>query len=93
MPPGRRAAVLGIEVEVKRLALDKLRGELISRDGATRTAFAFGRLWRDRWMAWPARVGPELAMQFNVDAGALTVALERVVHEHLTELASESVEF
>lgn len=88
-----RAAAVRLDVEVKRLALARLRGELVSRDGATRTAFAFGRVWRDRWLAWPARVGPQLALQFDVDAGALTVALERAVHEHLTELADERAAF
>jgi hypothetical protein len=51
-----------------------------------------GRRWRDAWLSWPVRIAPELPMQFDVDAGTLTVALEQAVRDHLTELASESIE-
>jgi hypothetical protein len=51
-----RTAALTVDIEVKRLALAKLRGELISRDAAVRKAFAFGRLWRDAWFV-VARAG------------------------------------
>src|SRR5262245_51988450 len=88
-----RAAALGVEVEVKRLALAKMRGELMSREVATRKAFEFGRRWRDAWLSWAARIGPLIAAALDVDAGAVTVMLEGHVREHLTELASESVEF
>jgi hypothetical protein len=54
---------------------------------------AFARLIRDTWQAWPARVGPLLAAQFDLDAAAVTVALGDQVRELLDELASESVEF
>jgi hypothetical protein len=56
-------------------------------------AFAFARMLRDRWQAWPARVGPLLAGQFELDAGAVTVVLEGYVREHLEELASERGDF
>src|SRR5262245_60682754 len=88
-----RAAALGVEVELKRLALAKLRGELMSREAAHRKAFEFGRRWRDAWLLWAARIRPELAMRFDVAAGALTVALEGAVRAHLAELAGESVDF
>jgi hypothetical protein len=88
-----RAAALVVDVQTKRLILERTRGALISRDRATLKAFAFGRMLRDRWLAWPARVGPQLAATFEVDAGAVTVVLEGYVREHLKELASERVEF
>ncbi len=34
---------------------------------------------RDAWQAGPARVGPLLAAQFDLDAGAVTVVLEGLV--------------
>lgn len=45
------------------------------------------------WLVWPTRVGPLLAAQFEVDAGAVTVVLEGLVREHLAELARERPEF
>src|SRR5262249_15973802 len=68
-------------------------GTLVSRARAVQKAFGFARMLRDRWQAWPARVGPLLAAQFELDAGAVTVVLEGYVREHLEELASERCEF
>jgi len=48
---------------------------------------------RSCWLAWPAKVGPLLAAQLEVDAGTLTVALEGYVRDQLAELASERCEF
>jgi hypothetical protein len=88
-----RAVKTTIEAQRARLELERRRGALIDRDRATFKCFAFARMLRDAWMNWPARVGPQLAARFEVDAGAMTVVLEAYVREHLTELASESVEF
>jgi hypothetical protein len=88
-----RAAALVVDVQTKRLALEQRRGALISRDRAVLKAFAFARMLRDRWLAWPSRVGPQLAATFELDAGMVTVVLEGYVREHLTELADERVDF
>jgi hypothetical protein len=88
-----RAAALVVDVQTKRLLLEQRRGELISGPRAVAKAFGFARMLRDRWLAWPAKVGPLLAAQFELDAGAVMVLLEGYVREHLEELASERVEF
>jgi hypothetical protein len=88
-----RAAALVVDVQTKRLALEQRRGALISRDRAVLKAFAFARLPRDAWLNWPARVGPQLAADFDVDATALTVALENQVRQQLADLARERPEF
>ncbi len=84
-----RAAALVVDVQVKRLTLEQRRGALISRERAVATAFGFARTLRDRCLAWPARVGPLLAAEFDLDAGTLTVVLESYVREQLEELASQ----
>jgi hypothetical protein len=48
---------------------------------------------RDRWQAWPVKVGPLLAAQFGLDPGAVIVVLEGLVRAHLEELSSERCEF
>lgn len=88
-----RAASLVIDVQTKRLALEQRRGALISRDRATLKVFSFARTVRDACLTWPARVGPALAAQFDLDAATVTVALEDHVRHLLDELASERVEF
>jgi len=88
-----RAAALVLDVQTKRLNLEQRRGRLISRDRAVLRCFAFARLFRDTFLSWPARVGPQLAAQFDVDPTAFTVALEGHVRQHLTDLARERPEF
>jgi hypothetical protein len=88
-----RAAALVVDVQTKRLALEQRRGALISRDRAVAKAFAFGRMLRDAWLTWPARVGPQLAADLGVEPAVLVIALEDLVRAHLEELASERCEF
>ena len=76
-----RTAALVVDVQTKRLALEQRRGALISRDRAVLKAFAFARVLRDRWLAWPARIGPQIAAAFDLDAGAMTVVLEGYVQD------------
>src|SRR5262249_47474655 len=71
-----RTAALVVDVQTKRLTLEQRRGALISRDRATAKAFSFTRMVRDSWLAWPTRVGPLLAATFDLDPGAVTVALD-----------------
>lgn len=88
-----RAAALVVDIQTKRLTLEQRRGALISREQAVATAFTFARTLRDACLTWPARIGPQLAAQFDVDAGHVTVALEDHVRQLLVELASERCEF
>jgi hypothetical protein len=88
-----RAAKTTIEAQRARLELERRRGALISRDRATLKCFAYTRVIRDSWLNWPARIGPLVAAAFDLDAGAVTVMLEEHVRAHLTELASERVDF
>jgi len=73
--------------------LEQRRGALISRDRATLKAFAFARMVRDTRLTWPARVGPQLAATFELDATAVTLYLEDQVRQLVAELPSERVEF
>jgi hypothetical protein len=88
-----RAAALVLDVQTKRLNLEQRRGLLISRDRAVLRAFAFARLFRDSFLSWPARVGPLIAAQYEIDATTLTVTLEGYVREQLAVLARERPEF
>ena len=67
--PPRRAARAELELRVR-------RGELLDRRQGLDTLFRFGRMLRDRWQAWPVKVGPLLAAQFGLDPGAVIVVLE-----------------
>jgi hypothetical protein len=84
-----RTAMLLTEAQLKRLQLEERRGLVINRQTALDKAFAFARLFRDAWLAWPAHVGPLLAAQFDLDPTAVTVALANHVRDHLEQLARE----
>jgi hypothetical protein len=88
-----RAAALVVDVQTKRLALEQRRGALISRDRAMIKAFAFARMLRDRWLNWPARIGPQLAADLDVEPAVLILTLQELVRAHLEELASERCDF
>jgi hypothetical protein len=88
-----RAAALVVDVQTRRLKLARQRGALVSRDLATLKAFAYTRIIRDAWLAWPARVGPQRAATFDLDPATVTVTLEQYVRQQLEDLASERVEF
>jgi hypothetical protein len=88
-----RAAALVVDVQTKRLALEQRRGALISRDRATLKCFAFGRMLRDACLTWPARIGPQLAAKYDLDAAQLTIDLEEHVRQLITDLATERVAF
>lgn len=88
-----RAAALVVDVQTKRLLLERTRGALISRDRATLKCFAYTRMIRDSWLNWPSRVGPLVAAAFDLDAGAVTVMLDGHVRTHLADLASERLDF
>jgi hypothetical protein len=88
-----RAAALVVDVQTKRLVLEQRRGALISRDLAISKAFTFARTLRDACQTWPARIGPTLAAQFDLDAAAVTVALDDHVRQLLDELTGQRVEF
>jgi hypothetical protein len=88
-----RAASLVVDVQTKRLNLERQRGALVSRDLATLKAFAYTRLIRDAWLAWPARAGPQPAATFDLDPATVTLTLEQYVRQQLEDLASERCEF
>jgi hypothetical protein len=88
-----RAAALVVDVQTKRLTLEQRRGALISRDRAVLKAFSFARTLRDACLTWPARIGPQLAAKYDLDAALLTIDLEDHVHQLVSELASERCDF
>ena len=88
-----RTALTLTEAQLRHLRLEQRRGELMSRPVAQGIAFAFARTLRDACQAWPTRIGPALAAMFDLDAAAVTVALDELVRQLLDELASERVTF
>jgi hypothetical protein len=74
------------EAHLRRLQVQRLRGELINRKQAESVVYGWARQERDAWLSWPARVAPQLAADLQVDHRTVHVILEQYVHQHLEEL-------
>lgn len=81
-----------LRAERERLALDKDRGELVSRSEAEKAIFERARAERDAWIAWATRIAPALSLELGVEAGALYGALDREVRAQLHELSQTPME-
>ncbi|MEH3117106.1 MAG: hypothetical protein PGN25_05715 [Methylorubrum populi] len=75
------------------LQLDIKRGKVIDRAEAHRDFFEQGRVHRDAWIAWPARVSILMAEEIRIDPATgkadervLTSVLAKYVREHLDEM-------
>jgi hypothetical protein len=87
-----RAAVMKAEAELRQLRLSERRGQLLDRAATLARFFAVVRGMRDAWLAWPARIGAELAGVLGVEPGPLMIALEPFVRRQLVELADAQLD-
>ena len=82
-----RTALLLTEAQLRRLRLEERRGALLDRQTTLAKFFTTVRAMRDAWLAWPARIGPELAADLGLDATRVMIALQPYVRRQLQELA------
>ena len=81
-----------VKVQRARLALERERGDLVSRNEVKVALFAWGRQERDSWLAWCRRVVPLIAAETGANAGTLFAALDRHIREHLNDLAEPTID-
>lgn len=81
-----RTANEALKVHERRMRLEKLRGELVDRARATALVFRLGRVERDAWLGWPARVAALMAADLGVDPHAMQTVLDGYIRQHLAEL-------
>ena len=82
-----RAKKLGADTAKVELAVDRLRGGLVDRQAVGRVVFAFFRRQRDSWLAWPDRIGREMAAELAIDPDEFMRVLRRYVIDHLADLS------
>jgi len=73
------------------LNLVKDRGELTDLAAVNKRLFELSREFRDGWLNWVNQVSGILAAEMQVDQHKLTIALEREVVAHLTEVAKSDL--
>lgn len=87
-----RAAKEAIGAQLASLRLKRMRGELVDRKAATQHVFDLARKERDHWLQLPARAAANLAAEFDVDAHAMEIALDRLIRGHLALLSEIKIE-
>lgn len=83
-----RAAKLGWEARLRELDFQKRSGELIDRAMVERVIFERANLERDKWLGWIPRTVARLASEGDIDPTKIFAVLDRLVRDHLTELAA-----
>jgi hypothetical protein len=76
-----------VKVQRAKLALERERGDLVHRSVVKGAVFARAKAERDAHMAWVARVTPLLASELGADPARTFAALDRLMREHLVDLA------
>ena len=76
-----------VKVQRAKLALERERDELVSREAVRIAVFSWARQERDSWLAWCRRVVPLVASETGANPGTLFAVLDRHVREHLNDLA------
>lgn len=83
-----RSQKLAWEAQLRELEFRKRSGELVDRAATERTIFERATAERDRWIGWVARATAQIATEAEVDPTKLHPLLDRLVRDHLTELAA-----
>jgi hypothetical protein len=81
-----------LKAQVRRLQVQREKGELVDRARTVALVFRLARQERDAWLAWPARIAALIAAELCVDAHAVQELLEQHVRDHLEELAEPRLE-
>lgn len=87
-----RAAREAIAAQTASLRLKRLKGELVDRRAVEAHVFDLARKERDSWLQLPARVSANMAAELDVDAHAMEQLLDRVIRDHLAEMAEIKIE-
>lgn len=82
------------QADLKRLEFQEKSGALTDTEHARQVLFEEARAARDAWLNWPAKIGPLLAAQLNIDdAPRIVELLTEHVHQQVTALGGSAADF
>ena len=84
-----RAEKTAIEAKLRALELRLREGQLVDRAAVIDCVFGYIRRAREQWLAWPSRIGAELADALGTDRVLVTTLLEDQVAAQLEALAAD----
>lgn len=76
-----------IRAERARLDLEREKGNLVDRFAAERVIFERSRGERDAWIGWASRASTDIASHLNADPAEAFSLLDKLVRDHLADLA------
>jgi hypothetical protein len=77
------------EAKLRALELRLREGQLVDRAAVVDRVLGYMRRARDQWLAWPSRIGAELADALGADRVLVTTLLEDQVAAQLEALAAD----
>lgn len=83
-----RSEKLNWESKLRELEFRKRSGELVDKAMTERVIFERANLERDKWLGWIPRAVSQLAAEAEADPVKLFAAMDRLVRDHLTQLAA-----
>lgn len=87
-----RAAKEAVMAQLAQIRLKKERSLLVDRAACKADVYDLARKERDHWLQLPARAAANLAAEFEVDAHAMEMALDRLIRGHLGLLIEARIE-
>lgn len=78
---------------LNRLEYEIKSGSVVDLELAQAILFECARAQRDSWLNWPAKVGPLLAADLDIEADKVTELLTEYVHAHIAELGMPESDF
>lgn len=83
-----RSEKLSWESRLRELEFKKRSGDLVDRAATERIIFERANLERDKWIGWIARASSAIAAEAEIEPTKVFAALDRLVRDHLTQLAA-----
>jgi hypothetical protein len=80
------------QAEIARLKAAQLGGNLIDRVATLQAIEGRARFEREAWIGWVNRAAPEIASATNADLQSVVAVLDRLVRDHLANLAQTPLE-
>lgn len=86
------AADKAYSAKLKQLKFEQLKKSLVNRKRAEAHVYDLARRERDAWMQLPAKKAALMAAELGVDAHQMEQVLDRMIRDHLAELAEIKID-
>lgn len=79
--------------KLRELEYQEKTGDLVELALVERVVFKSFRHQRDAWRNWPAKVGPLIAAELDIDSDKVVAQLNDYIHKQITQLGEIALDF